>query len=709
MVWALFINKVFMGVKGIIAQEDKNYFCLNSRNLISDKFIIPPETTLNIVPDFPVFSIDKTGISPVEKMWPFCVPIPLDYTSGKFSVRVILPDGTKKNLGKSRFSRKSSTGASSGTGQYSFKFSQFGQYTIKMDGWIKDIWGHIYYGGGTYNLWVARRLTFATSVKPGSPFEVGDNYPTSVFVHPAFPAQVTIDVTEYVNSKKDEVKNWHAEGKAGRFGYFYSKEKIVFQEPGEYIAKVNASYEAPDGTLWIGIETGSCVVAPVNTRLIVHGKKYARTNNVPQARFNLDSEGCQVRDGKYISDDLGYFNCTNLFAPYYSGDVMFIATAPDFSNGIDGRLTAQFGDGMEQRTETENAVYPYDFPEKIKKHAYFYFSAIRPGIMARTLVADPNALFKDSYWPTCRVFNAFGSQLNVGDDDDLAQDVYRFMGGFVVRDVEKGRTDYGIYASVGVVIPKGSDANRVVAPFSEPLLEVNGRQFYIFEAGAPSQGVIYEVNEPIGIGGMVFPAVGGINCVKKVIFPDGREVVSQGVSNKIGVLKMSPEKVIADIPGVYKIKETCWYGEYRGDVVGTADGVYKIYVDDNSTKKYFEFKNPKYFTFTPDKELNLRGTVAPDLKDIKLTYSVIMPGCVMDEGVLSVKQGSFNYKFRPEEFNAQFPNYNFSRSLDKTKRIVDLVIMTFFLEGKDKKTERNVYDVATVMLRGDTVYIKEYE
>jgi hypothetical protein len=727
MIWALFTKHIFMGTKGILAEEDKSYFRLSPRYSIPDKFVIPPGRTLNIEPDFPIFFGDKSDISVDEKNWPFRVPIPLDYKSGEFSVSIILPDSSQVDLGKRRFSRQSLMGASSGTSRYRFKFSRYGQYIIKMDGWIKDLWGHTYEGGGTYHVWVAHRLTFATSVKPGSPFEAGDSYPTSVFVHPPFPAQVTIDITEYINSREDKVKNWHAEGKASRFGYFYSKEKITFQEPGEYSVRINAEYKASDGRVWIGNEVGSCVIAPADTKLIVHGKKYARIMNIPEARFNLNSEGHNKHDGKSIANTLDYVACINMFVPYYSGDVMFIAAVADGSNGIDGMLTAQFEDGLEVKTETANDIHPYNFPEKIKKHAYFYFSAIKPGIMARTLIADTRALFKDSYWSTSPTFNAFGRQINAGEDDDFPQDMYRFMGGVVVRDRENDKTDYGIYASCAIVIPKGSNGNRVVAPFSEPLLEVNGRQFYIFEAGAPSQGVMYEVHEPIGIGGMVFPATAGINCEKKIVFPDGRQVVSQGVTNKIGVLKMSPEKIIADMPGVYKIKETCWQGDYRGDVIGTADGIYNIYVDDKDTKKYFRFKNPRHFTFNPVKGLDLAGRVAADLKDVKVTYSVIMPGCVMDEGTLTVTRAGFTYKFRPEEFNAQFPNYNFSRGIEvdlatlnwksvlkkylgpRRNRLADLVMMTFFLEGKDKSTNKNVYDVATVMLRGQKVYIREYE
>jgi len=726
MIWALFTDKVFMGTKGVVAEEDKEYFRLNSRHRIPDKFIISPGTELNIEPDFPIFFLDKTATSITEQNWPFCVPIPLDYKSGEFSVSIILPDGREKKFGKSRILRQSVAGASSGTSRYRFRFSNYGQYIIKVNGWIKDLWGHKYEGGGTYYLWVAHRLSFATSVKPGLPFEVGDSYSSSVFVHPPFPAAITMDITEYINSQKDKVKIWHIEERANRFGYAYSKEKIIFQEPGEYIARINAEYKSPDGRLWMGNQVGASVIAPVENYLDVTGRQYARPKSIPRERFNLNTEGRAERDGINICNTFDYSPCVNMSVPYNSGDVMFTAAVPDGSNGIDGILSGFYPYGPHLKTKTENHAYPYDFPEKIKKHAYFYFSAIRPGLIARSYVADPASEFNDSYWDTNPVFEDFGRQFNTGEEDDLPQDVYRFMGGFVFRDLEKNKADYGIYSSIGIIIPKGTNNNRIVAPFSEPLLEVNGRQFYIFDAGAPSPGTIFEVNEPMGMGGMVFPAVGGINCVKKIIFPDGKEVISQGMSNRIGTLKMFPGTVIADIPGVYKIKESCQYGEYRGDVVGTADGTYNIYVDDKNKSKFFRLKNPRYFIFDPVKGLELKGAITGDLADVKLTYSVVMPGCVMDEGNIKVEKGKFSYKFRPEEFNAQFPNYNFHNFLKKTKdglvaeenifkqyflgkrkRIVDLVMMTFFLEGKDKN-RNNVYDVITVMLRGDEVYVCEY-
>ncbi|MBI4845936.1 MAG: hypothetical protein HY810_05635 [Candidatus Omnitrophica bacterium] len=729
MIWSLFLNKVEMGVHGILAEEDKPYFRLSPRHNVPDKFIIPPGKTLNIEPDFPTLFADKAGISFVEKILPFCVPIALNYKSGEFSVKIQMPNGKQKDFGVSKINKKTKFGAGTTQKCYNFKFDQYGHYTIILKGWIEDIWGNKYNGGGTYHLWVARRLTFATSVKPGSPFEVGDSYPTSVFVHPSFPAQVSIEVEEYINSDEHNVKKWQVEGDASRFGYFYSKEKINFIEPGEYLAKINAVYKDSTGVIWMGDQAGSSVIAPSDIQMIVHGRKFTRPfypNNEPEARFNLHTEGGFSKNKIFSSEEIDYNNCVNLTLPYYSGDIMFIASTPEGANAIDARLSIEDDKNESIRTTTENEIHPYNFPESMLTQAYFYFSAIRPGIITRTFTADLECKFRDSYWPTSPAFNAFGNQFNVGKYGDLPQDIYRFMGGCVFRDLKNNKSCYGIYAAMAIIIPKGSNANRVVAPFSEPLLEVNGREFYIFEAGAPSPGVIYEAGEPIGIGGMVFPPVSGINCSKEIIFPNGKNVISSGMSNKIGVLKMSPDVAITDEPGVYKIKEKCWYQDRIGDVIGTADGTYNIYVDDNIKEKFFSFKRPKYFEFDPKKGLNLNAVISGKINNPQVSYTAVMPGAILDEGKLAVIKNEFIYKFSPKEVNVQFPNYDFYdfehisddsfvRSLlvkefcPSKSKIVDTVIVNFFLEGTDKNTGKKIYDVSTLTLRGNKAYITEYE
>ena len=69
-----------------------------------------------------------------------------------------------------------------------------------MDGWIEDVWGNSYSGGGTYELWVAHPLDVDSGVLPGTPFEVGDTFNPTVRLHPRVPAEVEMTVTLYPDS-----------------------------------------------------------------------------------------------------------------------------------------------------------------------------------------------------------------------------------------------------------------------------------------------------------------------------------------------------------------------------------------------------------------------------------------------------------------------------------------------------------------------------
>ncbi len=101
---------------------------------------------------------------------------------------------------------------------------------------------------------------------------------------------------------------------------------------------------------------------------------------------------------------------------------------------------------------------------------------------------------------------------------------------------------------------------------------------------------------------------------------------------------MNPSGATAIEPGVYKIQENCTFGQFSGDVVGTVDGSYNIYVDDKDQSEHFRITNPprKYFAFNPEKGLKIAGNVFESIVDPKITYSIVMPGVVMDEGTLEI-------------------------------------------------------------------------
>ena len=743
MIWMLFMTDYSNGTQGIVSLEDSNSFRFNSRHTVPTKFILPPpdennETrTYNLEPDFPtMFAKPALKLERAEKL-DFQNPIPLNYKSGKLSVSVKNPDGTIADLGSAPFATTSQTGAATNTDKFQYQFKQYGKYLITLEGWIEDIWGNRYNGGGTYEVWVAHRLTFATSVKPGTPLEVGNAYPPSVIIHPPCPADVTVDVTLYRNSSKKDIKRAVVNGRANRFGYFYPREKfekMIFDSPGEYLSQISASYTDPEGKLWLGSQCSGSVVAPPDSKLIVHGlpmlsllkppdnlalldKQYHRSLQIKwlmfypvapkRAKINYEWENSKKpKDNKHL------VSCTNMSIPHHSGDILYMANTHDPTNFS---ITSEFiirseedlfpgiKEGLSPFSTTTNGYQPQGYPEFLEKQCYGYVSAIRAGLTARYIIAEDLTQMFDSYWQIGS--NFAGQQINNSYNGDLPNDIYEFMCGVVYRDLKKGINRYGIYAAMGVVLPKGSYSNQILAPLKEPIFEINGRSHYLFDAGAPLPGMVFETGDILRAGAMVFPPIGNVTCLKTVTCPSGKKYQFKGTTNKIGLAKMDTapeEKIVIKEPGVYEVEGRCESQGKTGDFVGSGDGKYYIYaVDPKDTNEYFNLDLPRRFSIRYDQVLQINGHVRKGIRNAKIYYTLIMPGFIMDEGIIPIQDQKFSYRFSPQDVAVQFPNYDLVSYENPTEqRMADTVIFTFFLTGINQNN-KPVCSVRRFILRGD--------
>ena len=89
--------------------------------------------------------------------------------------------------------------------------------------------------------------------------------------------------------------------------------------------------------------------------------------------------------------------------------------------------------------------------------------------MSRFLVAEDGT--RAPYWPTSP--NSFGGQINASSNGDLPGDIYRLIGGVVLR--QQGQAPlYAGYLSSAFLLPKGTNNNRVIAAGSEDLIGPTG-------------------------------------------------------------------------------------------------------------------------------------------------------------------------------------------------------------------------------------------
>ncbi len=739
MIWTLFGDQEGNGTKGLVADEDAEYFQFSLRRKVPAQLILPPGS-YRIEPDFPEYAIGKIATDlGAAFLMPSLRRSYLTYPSGSLSVSVTDPHGVVYTCGPRPFSAPTETGATTGDPGFVVPFTSFGTYTISMSGWIEDTVGHRFFGGGTYQVIIARPLTFSTSVKPGTPFFVGEAYPVDLSINPPVPADVAIKVLHYRYSRKDDCAQFQYKGKANPYGYFDmepDKTPFVFDAPGEYRSETTATYWAPDGTLWAGIEDSASVVAPLETPLVVHGHKIAQMKSYEHEGFF--SRGVVLQEGSSSITFRDFANCFRLPLPYYSGDVAYLASTMDGGNSFTSILSHEWRDDrirqaalkdlssvLEPSAEavkgltlnmradypmvdldressmlpfvflSRDGLSPFSFPESTRRQAYFYLSAIRPGLVPQFTVSD-STMFQP-YWETSP--DRFGGQINVCRNGDLPRDMYRFLGGAVIQDLETNTSWYGVYSSVGIVIAPGSYANRISGPCQEPLMELNGKDYYLCVALEPAQ--IQETGGSFALAGTVLPTVPAI-CEFSVTKPDGTCEHVRGQANQIGRCYLG--RVRCERPGIYRVKARAEYQGKSGDVLGSGDGGYNNYVVDSDRTPLFTCTSVNGVRhIDANRDLVLSFEVADAVRIATVAYTVLMPGIIMDEGQIEVKGRTFHYAFSPTAAARQFSLYDIVDYVEQKPKLADTVVMVFFLSGTDS-AGKPVYDAKKIVLRGQTLY-----
>lgn len=446
--WVLLWDYNSNGYRGVVAQEDQDKVAISPRNMIHDDVVLPRfdsngyAIAYNLEPHFLMDDIDPPRNIPWRYdrgEWSVKITLPngtkVELWSPK--VKVPVPNGTKVDLGSSKFVARNWNGPTTNNSVLkSWRPPDYGRYTVEAKGWIEDTWGNRYEGGGNYTFWIANRMTIATATFQGQPYNVGTRYGRDIAFSPAVPANVMIKADLYVNSDPDNVRTVVSTGKAtpgGIFGATQGMKYLPLDAPGEYQARITATYLDPQGNLWVCAMQHAGVVYPEDTPIIAHGKKISIQGKLVD-RGETHSEGYDFKNGTSKLDHITF--------PYNSGDAILIASEQQGSNKIEPVLIYEMkgsnasydpilqGIGRSNlRMKTSNRLSPELFPEYITDRAYFYASAPRPGLMARFIVAQDNVTAP--YWPTSP--NSFGGQYGASNNGDMPGDIYRLLGGVVLR------------------------------------------------------------------------------------------------------------------------------------------------------------------------------------------------------------------------------------------------------------------------------------
>ncbi len=695
--WVLLANYNSNGYRGVVADEDRPHFQLSSRNIIQDDVILPlydennPKNTLaySLEPQFPADTIDSRQ------------NIPWDYAKGQLSVQVTNPDGKVVDLGTAPFVGKAGnwpTTRKSAITQW--KPPMYGQYTVKASGWTEDIFGNRYEGGGTYHFWIAKRMTLATATFQGQSYPVGNRYGRDIGFAPAVPADVEITATLYANSDPAQAKTVSYRGRAsngGVYGAAQGMQPLPFDAPGEYVATVLARYTDPDGHLWVESMRHAGVIYPEDTPIVAHGKMIKVGNSlVERGEEHLEGSVDPVTEERKL-DHINF--------PFRSGDVLLIASETQGANKIEPVLTwalrtnpAPYDPNIQAigltnvRLQTSNGYSPHLFPEYITDWEYYYAGAPRPGLMGRFLVAENGT--RAPYWPTSN--QNFGGQINATKNGDMPGDIYRLLGGVVIR--KQGQAPlYAGYMANAFILPGGTNNNRVIAPGSEDLLGSTGTKARVFIAMNARPGMVYDSGTTFAPALQIDPMV-PISVTFKMTYPDGRQVVAQGTGDATGSFA-GKDKWPLDIPGVYRYTiDSDWNG-YKAVVPGLPPEGGEFYVIEKerpANARGLAFDLPPLSKFDPAKGVTFKGSSTAKT----IHYAAVIPGAVLAQGTLPVTNGKFEFTFDPAAVNKVAPTYETTNNSSGKPEVGDVVQVTFFSE----ETSPSVYhSFVRLVLRGNVV------
>jgi len=649
--WSLFSDYASNSERGVRAQESDHY-ALSPRTVFpTNRFILPPVNghtgepiSYTLEPSLPLTS---WGFRPLYERVIVDPPVlPLAYPAGYVRVRVTRPDGVEEDVGTfgfvsglnplmmyrpdeadpSRHHRSLLTAFDNpGPGDYyrawtgdegpRYTFTQYGKHTIRLEGAMADLWGNVYRAGGTYQVWAAQPLDLETGTLLGTPFAVGDAYAPVVRVQPAVPAEITLDLSLYVNSSREDVWRRRLTGRANRFGYFHPGADVaplVFPAPGEYDVLITAAYRDPQGVLWMGAVRGANVIETPETPLIAHGERGIRSFAAVK-RPTWFAEGYfgnvvpGQTDGLFDNRTLG--GALHLPYPYYSGDVMWIVDR-EGENSIFPTITFQDTRGavadllVARVPEVRQGAYYYgqfpvqllpldrraigelplvtttsagaaagqtygwpvgQYPALADQIGYFYSACVRPDMPVACHVAESG--LGNAYWFADDNYNLQPGQ---GTNGDLTPDFKINLGGLVFRDLAHGVNQYAIYNSCDVYIPEGQpDSNRITPPYrgaaggqdGGPLMTLQGRDIDLFvHPTGVKPGSVLEVGDVLSFAAQVVPTLASHVAVT-VTAPSGKTHLIGGVANKIGYFYQPEHDLVVDEIGVYRVQVK---GTHRG-------------------------------------------------------------------------------------------------------------------------------------------------
>ncbi len=737
LVWTLFQDHPSDGSRGVLAQEDRDHVALANRvRYDSPTYILPPSVDgepvtyplepylLNVLPN-----VQDSTAAPL---------LPFLYPTGRLEATVTRPDGEVDSLGAAPIlqNRFSSTavqeftrfGAQGPIDVYrlttlnptltAYTFDTYGEHIIELTGFIEDVWGNRYEGGGSYPVLIAETLDISPGVLPGTPFEVGDAPYGGLRIAPGVAADVTVEVTLFPLDGGDPV-GYSLEGRTNRFGYYSPEdEAFIFEEPGEYIIDYEVRFTDANGRLWAGSLRGAGVVGTPQG-VIAHGERGLSdyTPDLRPAWFNAEqytvgvNDAGQAQNPPYQSGDVVWLpdGDTNTLVPVLrlqdtEGDYAdwFIENWPGYtaSSGLDAaRLVAE--DELPLITLQQDDTQTRFDAEDVINDAYAYLSYVRPGVTVRQMVlgseheAYPVALSPD---------DPSNEQIGAGVDGVFPPDYLFLFGGAVLRNPQAGVMQTAIYGAAAVMIDPREDPRgpRTYPPYrgaagagdGGPLFEfIDEDVAMFFHPTSVQPGEVLAVGNTLSIAGQVAPTLA--NDVQVTITsPSGQTQQFEGRANAIGYFYDPANDFTVTEPGVWQVGVTISHtgttsaGETEpppptgGLLGGTTFEVYVLPLA--APRLEWTQDDRRDFMIPAGFPYNFALLGPEGWTDLQGYITLATPAFPLVDEELPVQGRSLNYQYSPTQLAARFPFYEADDARLIGPSASDPVRITFVITGLDE-------------------------
>jgi hypothetical protein len=313
--------------------------------------------------------------------------------------------------------------------------------------------------------------------------------------------------------------------------------------------------------------------------------------------------------------------------------------------------------------------------------------------MANFLVGEDGVRLP--YWATSP--NEFGGQINASSNGDMPGDIYRFVGGVVVRAPDSPPA-YAGYLASGFILRGKTNNNRVVAAGSEDLTGPDGSTARFWLAGT-RPGTIYSVGRSFAPAIQVDPILpAAITFTLRC--PDGRVLVAQGVPDRSGVF-VGAERWSLDEPGLYRYTIDAEWQGHKGRMPGLPPDGGHLYVVERDT---FTGRSGLDLDLGDESTFDMQGrlSIAGRSTARSVWFAAVIPGAVIDEGELPVQNGKFEYLFDPASISKRFPTYDTFSLTGFTPELKRVVHMTFF-SREVSPDGRPYHAFARLIMRGNKV------